>query len=358
VIGGYVGAFNLPLNPPFQTVQTYTAAPGKVPSLTLANPFPGTGSITANPIVYAVARNRVNSYMQQWNLTLEGEIFKNTAVRASYIGSKGTHLDQQENLNDPGPVKGVVQSFRPYQPWSTVNYYTSNIFSNTNQFELGAVRRMSSGLSAQVEYQFTREFTSQPYGATAPTDPFDPQLDYGNADFIRRNYVTMNFTYRLPVGAGEHFALSGISNAVLGGWQIASIASAGSGQPYSVTFTSTVVGWPSSRANLVANPAGNGTIKEWFSPAAYTLPAPYTYGTSQRNSLFGPSTVNWDQAVYKNWAFRERFNLQFRAEFFNILNHPDFDVPASNISVHSTAGVISDTVNSARDLQFAARLSF
>ena len=358
VIGGYVGAFNLPLNPPFQTVQTYTAAPGKVPTLTLANPFPGTGSITANPIVYAVARNRVNSYMQQWNLTLEGEVFKNTAVRASYIGSKGTHLDQQENLNDPGPVKGVVQSFRPYQPWSTVNYYTSNIFSNTNQFELGAVRRMSSGLSAQVEYQFTREFTLQPYGVTAPTDPFDPQLDYGNADFIRRNYVTMNFTYRLPVGAGEHFALSGISNAVLGGWQLASIASAGSGQPYSVTFTSTVVGWPSSRANLIGNPAGNGTIKEWFNPVAYTLPAPYTYGTSQRNSLFGPGTVNWDQAVYKNWAFRERFNLQFRAEFFNILNHPDFDIPASNISVHSTAGVISDTVNSARDLQFAARLSF
>jgi hypothetical protein len=239
-----------------------------------------------------------------------------------------------------------------------VNYYTSNIFSNTNQFELGAVRRMSSGLSAQVEYQFTREFTLQPYGVTAPTDPFNPQLDYGNADFIRRNYVTMNFTYRLPVGAGEHFALSGISNAVLGGWQVASIASAGSGQPYSATFTSTVVGWPSSRANLVGNPAGNGTIKEWFNPAAYTLPDPYTYGTSQRNSLFGPSTVNWDQAVYKNWAFRERFNLQFRAEFFNILNHPDFDVPASNISVHSTAGVISDTVNSARDLQFAARLSF
>jgi hypothetical protein len=126
-----------------------------------------------------------------------------------------------------------------------------------------------------------------------------------------------------------------------------------------VTFTSTVVGWPSSRANLLSkNTAGNGTIKEWFNPAAFTLPAPYTYGNSQRNSLFGPSIVNWDQAIYKNLTFRERFNLEFRAEFFNILNHPDFDIPASNISVPSTDGHISDTVNTPRDIQLAMRLSF
>jgi hypothetical protein len=358
VVSGYAGAFDLPLNPPFQTVETYTASPGNTPTLTLANPFPGTGTITANPVVYAVDRHRVNSYMQQWNLTLEGEVLRNTAVRASYIGSKGTHLDEQANLDDPGNVVGTVQPYRPYQPWSAVNYYTSNINSSMNQLQLGAVRRMSSGLSAQVEYQFTREFTLQPYGVTAPTDPFDPRYDYGNADFLRRNYVTINFTYMLPFGSGRHFALSGITNTVLGGWQIASIASAGSGQPYSVTFTSKVVGWESSRADLVGSPTGNGTIKDWFNPAAFTLPAPYTYGTSQRNSLFGPKDVNWDQAVYKNWAIKERLNFQFRAEFFNILNHPDMDVPASNISVPSTAGVISDTVNNARDLQFAGRLSF
>lgn len=359
VIGGYVGAFNLPNNPPFQTVETYTAAPGNVPTLTMANPFPGTGTITANPVVNAVARNRVNSYMQQWNLTLEGEVLKDTALRVSYIGNKGTHLDEQLNLDDPGPGPGVVQLRRPYQPWSTVNYYTSSIWSITNQLEVGAVRRLRQGMSFQAQYQFTRGFTLQPYGVVAPTDPFDPALDYGNADFIRRNYVAINYTYDLPFGKNRHFALSGAADLLLGGWQLASIASAGTGQPYSVTFTSTVVGWPSSRANLISkNTAGDGTIKEWFNPAAFALPAPYTYGNSQRNSLFGPGIVNWDQAVYKNLTFRERFNLEFRAEFFNILNHPDFDIPASNISVPSTDGHISDTVNTPRDIQLALRLSF
>ena len=358
VIPGYVGTTGLPNNPPFQTIQTFAALPGNTPSLTFANPFPGTPTIPANATVNAVARNRTNGYMEQWNLTLEGEVAKNTSVRASYVGNKGTHLGRQLNINDPGPAPGVVQPRRPYQPFGTINYYESGANSFLSQVQLGMARRLASGLSFGAEYQFSKELSEQPFGISAPTSPFNARLDWGNADFVRTHYVILNYTYDLPFGKGRHFAFSGLSDKIFGGWQIAGISSLGTGQPFSVTFNSTVVGWPSSRADIVGNPNGAGTIDQWFNPAAYAVPAPYTYGNSARNSLFGPGIVNWDQAVYKKTNITERINIEFRAEFFNIMNHANFDVPASNISVPSQVGRITATTNAPRAIQFGMRLAF
>ncbi len=358
VIGGYIGYTGLPNNPPFQTVQTFAALPGSVPSLTFANPFPGTPTIPANATINAVASNRTNGYMQQWNFTLEGEVAKNTALRASYVGNKGTNIDRQDNLNDPGPGPGVVQLRRPYQPFGTINYYESGANNFLNEIQLGVMRRLAAGLSFQAEYQFNKSLSEQPYGIGAPTDPFNARLDWGNADSIRTHYVVINFTYDLPFGKGRHFALSGVEDKILGGWQVAGISSLGTGQPFSVTFNSTVVGWPSSRADIVGNPNGAGTINQWFNPAAYAVPAPFTYGNSARNSLWGPGVINWDQAIYKRFGITERINLEFRAEFFNIMNHANFDVPAANISVPAQVGRITNTTSVPRDIQFGMRLTF
>jgi hypothetical protein len=118
------------------------------------------------------------------------------------------------------------------------------------------------------------------------------------------------------------------------------------------------VGWPSSRADIVGNTSGAGNIAQWFNPAAFAVPAPFTYGNSARNFLFGPGIINWDQSLSKNTRIGERTNLEFRAEFFNIMNHANFDLPASNISVPSTVGRITSTSNAPRAIQFGARLSF
>jgi outer membrane receptor protein involved in Fe transport len=358
VIPAYIGYTGLAQNPPFLAVQTFAALPGSVPSLTLANPFPGTGSIPANPVVNAVARNRRNGYMQQWNFTLEGEVMRNTALRISYIGNKGTHLDRRLDLNDPGPVPGVVQRYRPYQPFSNIFYYESGANSFLNQLQIGVVRRYSSGLTFQVEYQFSKELNEQPYGISSPTSPFNARLDWGNSDLIRRHYATLNYVYELPFGKGRRFTMSGITDALLGGWQIAGISTMGTGLPYSVTFTSQVTGQPSSRADIIGDPTGAQTLAQWFNPAAFAVPAPYRYGNSGRNFLFGPGIVTWDQAFYKNFRITERINLQFRSELFNILNHPSFSNPASNISAPSTVGRITSTSNTPRDVQFGMRLSF
>lgn len=102
----------------------------------------------------------------------------------------------------------------------------------------------------------------------------------------------------------------------------------------------------------------NRSIDRRFNPDAFAVPAPFTYGNSARNMLFGPGFFNWDAAVFKHTAIGERINLEFRAEFFNILNHPSFGLPAADISVPATVGRIRSTATEARNIQFGLRLSF
>jgi TonB dependent receptor len=242
-------ASSLPQNPPFRTVQLFEALPGNTPSLTMANPFPGTGSIPANPTVNAFARDRTTGYLQEWNFTIEGEVLRNTSLRASYVGNKGTHLDRNININDPIPGPGQVQPRRPYQPFGVIAYRESGRNSIMHQMQLGARRRFASGLSFQLEYQYSNGLSEQPFGITAPMDSFRAYLDRGHADFIPHHVTTANYTYDLPFGRGRTFALSGFADRIFGGWQLAGILGIGSGQPFSVTFDSTVTGWPSNRAD-------------------------------------------------------------------------------------------------------------
>jgi hypothetical protein len=359
VMPGYQAA-QLPQNPPFRTVLVYDALPGNTPSLTMANPFPGTGSIPANPNVNAFARDRVAGYMQQWNFTIEGEVLPNTALRASYVGNKGTHLDRNININDPIPAPGAVQPRRPFQPFGTIAYRESGRNSIAHQMQLGAIRRLSGGLSFQFEYQYTNALGEQPFGIEAPMDSFRAYLDRGHADFIRHHVATANYTYDLPFGKGRAFVLSGIADKLFGGWQLSGILGLGSGEPFSVLFNSTTVGWPSNRANVVSSdfyPEEQNTGR-WFNPNAFAVPASFTYGNSARNMLFGPGYFTWDTGLIKNTAITERVGLEFRAEFFNVLNHPTFGNPANNISVPAQVGRITGQTNRPRDIQFALRLAF
>src|SRR5262245_19936525 len=359
VIGGYSGNFQMALNPPFRVAETFEPTPGTVPSLTFANPFPGAGTIPASPVLNAISANRRNPYHQQWNLTLEHEFLRNTAVRISYVGNKGTHLERLFNLNDPAPAPGAVQPLRPYQPFGPITYYESGRNAITHQLQMGALRRFSSGFAFQVEYQFTKALGEQIH-VLPPMDNRNTRLDRGNLDTIRQHFAAINYIYDLPFGRGKRFgsSASGVANVLMSGWQLAGISTIGSGEPYSVTFTSTVLGWPSSRADIVGDPKiSNPSTQGWFNPAAFAVPAPFLYGNSARNLLFGPGYFGWDAAIFKNTQLTERLRLEFRTEFVNVLNHPNFGVPASNISVPATVGRIS-TATDPRDIQFGMRLTF
>ena len=356
------GSYILGTNPPFAGTVSYEPSSNTVPTLLLNNAFPsGSGSTPSGVNIVAQDPNARYPLTHQWNATVETQITPNTVVRASYLGAEREHSGMINPINTPLAQPGAVQSHRPYQPFGNISLYTNGQTSNTQQLQLSLERRYSSGLSFQVEYSWTKTLDSSLTDKGTPYVPNNWRLDRGNDPAIRTHYMVANYIYELPFGHGKryHGSLRGVPDLILGGWQTTGIVTVGSGLPYSVSFSSNVLGWPSGRANIVGDPSvSNQSVNGWFNPQAFAVPATFAYGNSAPNSQWGPGIANWDVGVFKNFRFRERWNLQFRSEFFNVLNHASFGLPQSNISVPSQVGKILSTSTDPRIVQFALRLEF
>jgi carboxypeptidase family protein len=349
-------------NPPFLLAETFEASPGSQPSLTFAQPFPGAGAISPNPSITAVEKNIKNSLSQQWNLTVERELLANFGIRVSYVGNKTSHLPwYNRSINVPErQVPGALQPVRPYQPWSDILLLAGGGDSTIHQLQLEAVKRFSQGLSFQAEYSWNRSLDNVPI-VGGPQNPYDNRADRGNSDQIRRHIFTVAYSYDLPFGPGKPYAnRTGIVGKLVGGWQLSGITYLRTGQPFSVSFNATLPGWFSSRANLVSDPKlsrSERSITKWFDPAAFAVPAPFTYGNSGRNLLFAPGDIVFDTSILKDTKINERWRVQFRAEFFNMPNHPNLGGPGANISVPSTVGRIFG-FGDPRQIQFGLKVLF
>jgi hypothetical protein len=356
------GSYILGTNPPFAGTISYEPSSNTVPTLFLNNAFPSASGSTPSGVgIVAQDPNSRYPMTHQWNATVETQLSSNTVVRATYLGSEREHSGMINPINTPLASPGAVQIHRPYQPFGAISLYTNGQTANTQQLQLSLERRYSSGLSFQVEYSLTKALDSSSTDKGTPSVPNNWRLDRGNDSAIRRHYMVSNYVYELPFGHGKKYlsSLHGISEILLGGWQTSGIVTATSGLPYSVTFNSSVLGWPSGRADIVGNPGlASQSINGWFNPQAFALPSPFAYGNSAPNSLWGPGIVTWDMGAFKNFRFLERFNLQFRSEFFNTLNHANFKNPQSNISVPTQVGKIIATSTDPRVVQFALRLEF
>ncbi len=356
------GSFALGNNPPFTGTQSFEPATGSTPTLLFDNPFPtGAATVASGVSINAIDPNVRYPRTYQWNLTLESQLSANTSVRATYIGAERVHASNAYPINTPSQAPGAVQPRRPYQPFGAISYYQNNLTANTQQLQLSALRRFASGLSFGVEYSLSHVLTAATTDLGVATDPMNLRLDRGNDSSIRRHYMVANYVYELPFGKGRKFlsSLNGPLDAIIGGWETSGILTLGSGLPYSVTFTSSVVGWTSNRADKVGDASlDNATIQKWFNTSAYALPAQFTFGNSAPYSLFGPGFFDWTTGVFKNFNIKDVCKLQFRSEFFNVLNHASFSNPASNISAPSTVGTITSTSNSPRTVQFALRVEF
>ena len=195
-----------------------------------------------------------------------------------------------------------------------------------------------------------------------PQDPRNRRADWASSNSDVRHRVNLATSYQLPFGKGRRFGSNGgPADFILGGWELGGLAVLQGGLP----FTVTVPGSPSntgagSRANPVPGvdpiPA-NQSINLWFNPAAFTTPAAFTWGTLGRNTLRAPALYNLDFSAAKKFLFTETRQLEFRTEFFNGLNHPQFGLPASTAGVGG-AGSITSTQRSNRQIQFALRLAF
>jgi hypothetical protein len=357
------GSFPLGANPPFSGVRTFEAAAGATPSLFLDNPFPaGSGTTPSGISVEALPKRYRYPETHQWNLTLESQVRPDLAIRATYLGSEQEHATYLDPINTPPQAPGPVQSRRPVPAFGDIQLINNGSTSNTQMLQLAITRRFASGLSFEAQYAWTKQLNSFPNGGSfsEPTDPQNIRYDRGNDPRIRQQYFIANYVYDLPFGKGRRFLgnLSRPMQWLIGGWETTGVVTVGSGLPFSVTFDSPLEGWYSSRADLVGNPdVSHRGRSQWFNTAAFRLPSPYTYGNSGSNFLFGPGFTNWDAAFMKNVGIGDKYNVQFRVEMFNALNHPSFGNPASDIS-SSSAGTITSTASAARVVQLAGRFTF
>lgn len=362
----YQGIYQLGIsNPPFRLQQEYDSG-FPIPTVTLADPFSTTPKVTANPTLYAVDRQIRNTYSQQWNLTLEQLLPGDIGLRLSYIGNKVVHAPYvMYDMNLPAVQQPTptLQLIRPYQPWADI--YTMRFIGSafTNQLQLEGTKRYSNGVFFQSSLNWTKDVDDVPQTGS-PQNPYNPGGDKGNADGVRRVTFFASAGYDLPFGPGKRFLPGGgVSGKFVGGWSLSSIVQLMTGAPLTVTFDSPLPGWYATRANVVPGQgyyAANKSIKGWLNPNAFVIPQPYTFGNSQRNSVFGPGQKSIDLSLSKTTPIAGRVRLVFRADAFNLTNTANFSNPSADLSVPSTFGVITTTnvAVPARTIQFGLKTLF
>ncbi len=342
---------------PFGTVGTFEQPAGLIPGFTMSNPFPGNGSVPANPD--AAAYNPTTTpYSLQWNATVEHELQGGIALRASYVGQRNIKQFGTPNLNAVLPAPGPAQPRRPYQPFANINLNDSPIFqSSSNQLQGGVQKRYNAGLLISAEYQLSRTLGTETF--MSPANYNDSR---GNIGGIRRHVFAASYVYDLPFGKGRMLLSEahGLGDKLVSGWQIAGLTTGLSGAPFSPSFSTAVQGSVGGRPNVVAGASlypSTRTIVQYFNPAAFFVPADFTYGNASYNLLWGPGQQNWDISLVKNTSIRERGRLELRMDAFSAFNHPTFGNPAADITNKGTVGRITSAGGN-RTVQIGAKLSF
>ena len=373
------------------------------------------GAVLSSPVnpanytgaIQSMNRNFVQGMVQQFNLNVEHQMPGNVVLTAGYAGTRSTHIlvgQSNENLSSPSAC-GMTPGYTvgcgfpnfPYAaPFQSVNANNSVGTARYDSLEIKAETKSTRhGLYALLGYTWSRTFDSgMPDGlGTNPGALYYPlpgykKLDWGLSQLNLNDNFTASILYDLPFGKGKQFGSnwSGATNAVFGNWQLDLIEHATSGFPLFVVDSGdgsgvffSYNGNTFQRPNQVgdpnkAGPEAGGTncptqihnIQNWFNPCAFAQAPAGELGTAARAPVYGPRFVNTDFSVIKDFplSFREGMNLQFRAEFFNLFNHPQFYLGGTggtgeqDINAPSTFGVINNTVNNARLVQFALKLRF
>jgi Carboxypeptidase regulatory-like domain len=372
-----------------------------VPLSAPINPGTYTGTIQA------MNRNFKQGIIQQFNLNVERQLPGNVVLTAGYAGTRSAHIltsQLNENLNSPsacgmvaGYTLGCGFGFFPYaNPFQSVDTNNSIGQARYDSLQIKAeTKSVRHGLYALLGYTYSRNFDNgMPDGlGTNPGALYYPlpgtkKLDWGLSELNLNQQFTASILYDLPFGKGKAWG-NGWStpvDTVLGHWSVNLIERAITGFPLYVVDSSDISGVNFGyngnifqRPNQVGDPNKAGdeggqtgcptqihTLAHWFNPCAFAVAPPGELGTSARAPMYGPRFVNTDFSLIKDipLSFREGTALQFRAEFFNLLNHPQFYLQGAagtgemDVSSPSSFGVINNTVNNPRLIQFAVKLKF
>jgi len=418
---GYRADQNAPFNP---TYSISALAVSKLP-IDPATPVPATAKLVPG----GVQPDMQTPTLISWSLRIDRELSPNTSLTVGYVGSHGYHELIGIDANEPvpticpaspcpatyptvnasatppvtiatgfpagSPLAGAavpsgsyyIPSGAPRANATLANTWTwfSEGTSSYHALQLDLRRRFSHGLSLRGVYTFAKtlddgDSLNQTTAGNAPglaSNPLNLRADKGLATFDVKNLAVINVTYTLPFGQGQSFAsnLGDIANRFVSGWSVSSIITAQSGFPFTpqLSYNPSNNGDTRNPVRPFLNPSFTGPVilgkpSQWFNPNAFIAP-PSTggfYGNLGRDTFIGPGLATWDFSVLKDTRIRERLNLQFRAELFNLLNRANFDTPnlivftpptASNpTGLSGTAGAITSTSTTSRQVQFGLKL--
>lgn len=389
---GFPGSCPAPVFPTTPTVQTCAISGG----------FPvGSGVFTpaAPPdiagffgTVQSQNLNFKQGMIQQFNLNVEHQLPGNIVLTAGYAGSRSSHiLVNGLNMNvgspsacftDPNYHLGCgLPKAAPYQ-FNYVSNFTDTGAARYDSLQIKAETKSARhGLYMLLGYTYSRTFDSglpdglgSNSGATYWPLPKTNRADWGLSGLNLNNQFTASVLYDLPFGKGKAFGgnWSGPVNAVLGGWSVNVIERAESGFPIfvydsfnqsGVNFLDNFANW--NRPDQICNPkSSHPTIRKWFNTQCFVAPPPGQLGTASRTPVYGPDFVNTDFSAVKRIRLNEAMNIDFRAEFFNLFNHAQFNAPGlsstpgADLASPGSFGVITSTVNNPRVIQFALKLTF
>jgi len=300
--------------------------------------------------------------VQEWNVAIQRQLGHFTSLEAAYVGNKGTKLETNLPFNRPQPGPGDVDPRRPF-PNLTEGFEVADIASSIyHSLQVKLEKQYSNGLSLIASYTLAKSIddSSSDFG-TGYLDEYNLRLERAVSNFDCRHRLSVGYVYDLPFGKGKTLSPANpFLQYVVSGWEASGIVTLQSGSPFTVTsgYDTANTGSGGQRPNRIASGnLNNPTINEWFDTSAFVLNAPYTWGNSGRNILYTDGLQVWDASVLRNFRIREGMRLQFRGEFFNALNHPDFGTPVRTLS-SSNFGMVFGTRNAPRIGQVALKFIF
>lgn len=339
-----------------------------------------------------------------WTLKVEREIAPATTLTVGYVGSHGYHQILSEDENTPASVvcpdpacpAGVANGTVYYPTTKLANPALANTtswvsqgISSYNALEVDASHKLTHGLQLRGVYTWSRNLDDGSAWNTSVSSntpayvsyPVNPAVDYGLAATNISHAAAINGTWELPLGTGHAWLAHGplFARQAASGWTLSGIATLQSGFPFSPQLGYNPTGNGDSRnpARPELNSTFSGTLyprtpTQWFNPEAFTAPYPGTFGSASRDSLTGPGLADVDVSLAKTTTIRERTRVQFRAEYFNVLNRANFSTPnpvvfsngptpskpATAAALSPTAGVLTATSTTSRQLQFALKFLF
>ncbi len=323
--------------------------------------------------LYLAQLDFVQGMVQQWNVNVQREIPGAIVLTVAYGGTRGSHLQTKGfNLNTatPGPGNNPA-SRRPYPQFTNINAILSRGTVRYDSLQVKAEKRLSHGLYSLLSYTYAKSITNGPAqtlgnGMGIKYFPLSQSIvpknsDKGLADTDLRHNVTLSWIYNLPFGRDRAFLRNASKPAqtILGNWQLNGITRLRSGFPLMMFMSTNQSGTQfGNRPNRICDGAlPNPTPTKFFDTSCFVAPPVGVLGNSARTVLSGPGQVNFDFSIFKTIPIRESMDVQFRTEFFNILNTAQFDQPGVAAG-SATFGQVQATINTARLIQFALKLRF